>query len=40
MLLDLHPDIRVIVPTHDGPRSVSVEQLLPFAYLWNDSQSG
>lgn len=32
VLLDYHPGIRVIIPTADGPRSVPVEELLPFAY--------
>jgi cytidine deaminase len=31
VLLDYHAGIRAIVPTHDGDRSVSIEDLLPFS---------
>ncbi|HYJ68108.1 MAG TPA: cytidine deaminase [Nocardioidaceae bacterium] len=32
VLLDLHPDIRVILPTSDGLRSVLIKDLMPLAY--------
>ena len=35
ILLDYHPDIRVILPTPDGVRSVPVESLLPFSRRWD-----
>ncbi len=34
ILSDYHPDIRVIVPTEEGMRSVSTDHLLPLAYEW------
>ncbi|MFJ6696525.1 cytidine deaminase family protein [Streptomyces sp. NPDC091272] len=34
VLLDLHPGIRVILPTVEGVRSVRVEELLPHATRW------
>jgi cytidine deaminase len=34
ILVDYHPDIRVILPTEDGPRSVLATDLLPGAYRW------
>lgn len=34
VLLDYHPGIRVIVPTDNGDRSVSIEQLLPLGFEW------
>ncbi|RRJ86455.1 hypothetical protein EG850_08915 [Gulosibacter macacae] len=33
VLLDLHPDIHVIVPGAQGPQSVPIASLLPYAYL-------
>lgn len=34
ILLDYHPDIRVLVPTADGVRSVDVASLLPLPTAW------
>ena len=34
VLIDYHPDIRIIVPTEQGPQSVSPADLLPFAFQW------
>ncbi|MFF4214628.1 ASCH domain-containing protein [Streptomyces sp. NPDC001796] len=34
VLLDHHPGIRVLVPTAEGVRSVSVADLLPHSYVW------
>ncbi|MDX3118637.1 ASCH domain-containing protein [Streptomyces scabiei] len=36
VLLDHHPDIRVLVPTADGVRSIAVAGLLPYSYVWAD----
>ncbi len=38
VLFDYHPDIRVVLPTSDGIRSVRVQDLLPLGYLWPDDQ--
>lgn len=47
ILLDLHPEIRVIVPgdggdgghgSGGGPRSVPVRELLPAGFVWADQQ--
>jgi len=35
VLFDYHAGIRVIVPTHDGDRSVPIEDLLPFTRRWH-----
>jgi cytidine deaminase len=35
VLFDYHAGIRVIVPTHDGDRSVAIEDLLPFNRRWD-----
>ena len=35
ILLDLHPDVRVILPTRDGVKSVSIQDLLPMATTWS-----
>ena len=35
VLFDYHRDIRVIVPTEEGPRTVSVVDLMPLAFNWN-----
>ncbi len=35
VLFDYHPDIRVILPTPDGLRSVRIEDLLPLSYRWS-----
>ena len=35
VLFDYHTGIRVIVPTDQGPRSVSVVDLIPLAFVWN-----
>ena len=32
VLVDYHPEIRVIIPTNEGLRSIPVQELLPFAY--------
>ncbi|BDZ48279.1 hypothetical protein GCM10025867_05200 [Frondihabitans sucicola] len=37
VLLDLHPDVFVIVPTADGPDSVPIRELLPHEYRYPDS---
>jgi cytidine deaminase len=34
VLLDYHPDIRVILPTAEGVRSVRVKDLMPLAGAW------
>ena len=34
VLHDYHPDIRVIVPTLAGARSVSIRDLMPLSTLW------
>jgi cytidine deaminase len=34
VLFDYHPDIRVILPTDDGVRSVTVTDLMPLAARW------
>ncbi|WP_297743111.1 hypothetical protein [uncultured Tessaracoccus sp.] len=36
VLLDQHPDIRVLVPDGDAIRSVSVRHLLPYSYVQPD----
>ncbi|GKQ36474.1 hypothetical protein ALMP_30160 [Streptomyces sp. A012304] len=36
VLLDHHPDIRVLVPTADGVRSIAIAGLLPHSYVWAD----
>jgi cytidine deaminase len=38
VLFDHHPDIRVILPTREGIRSMSIRDLLPLGYLWPDDQ--
>ncbi|KAE8763288.1 cytidine deaminase [Georgenia thermotolerans] len=38
VLLDLHPGIRVVVPTADGPRTVPVADLLPHAFVRADQE--
>jgi cytidine deaminase len=35
VFIDLHPDMRVIVPTPDGPRSVVATDLLPLGQQWS-----
>lgn len=35
ILLDYHPEIRVILPTADGVRSVAIASLLPLSYDWD-----
>jgi cytidine deaminase len=35
VLLDYYPGIRVIVPTHEGTRSVQIEDLMPLATAWS-----
>jgi cytidine deaminase len=35
VLLDYHPDIRVILPTEDGLRSVRVTDLIPLGAAWD-----
>jgi len=34
VLFDYHPGIRVILPTEDGLRSVSITDLMPLASVW------
>ena len=38
MLLDLHPDIKVIVTGPDGIKTESVLALLPYAYVYKDQK--
>lgn len=33
VLIDYYPDVRVIVPTAEGVRSLAVQDLIPFAYV-------
>jgi len=35
VLSDYHPGIRVILPTEQGPRSIAIEDLLPFNRRWD-----
>ena len=35
VLFDYHPGIRVILPTRDGVRSVTIEDLMPLATAWS-----
>lgn len=35
ILLDYHPQIRVILPTGKGVRSVAIADLLPFSFVWD-----
>ena len=35
VLFDYHPDIRVILPTSDGVRSVTISDLMPLATAWS-----
>ncbi|MEV4263619.1 cytidine deaminase [Kribbella sp. NPDC049584] len=35
VLLDYHPDIRVILPGPAGPGTLSITELLPGAYHWS-----
>lgn len=35
VLFDYHPDIRVILPTTDGVRSVTIGDLMPLATAWS-----
>jgi cytidine deaminase len=35
VLLDYHPDIRVLIPTDGVVESVPVAELLPFGFRWN-----
>ncbi|GAA2741304.1 cytidine deaminase [Kitasatospora cinereorecta] len=37
-MLDLHPELTVIVPTAQGLRAVPVAELLPHTYVWADHQ--
>ena len=34
VLFDYHPNIRVILPTADGVRSVRIRELMPLAAVW------
>jgi len=38
VLFDYYPGIRVIVPTHEGIRSVHVEELMPLATRWSKDE--
>lgn len=40
ILHDYHPDIRVILPTSQGLRSVAIGDLLPEAALWTPERDG
>jgi cytidine deaminase len=35
VLLDYHPGVRVILPTGEGLRSVTIEDLMPLATVWS-----
>ena len=35
VLFDNHPDVRVILPTRDGVRSIEITDLLPVATAWS-----
>ncbi|MBF4162227.1 cytidine deaminase family protein [Nocardioides acrostichi] len=35
VLFDYHPDIRVVLPTPRGPRSVAIADLMPLATAWS-----
>lgn len=35
VLFDYYPDIRVVLPTADGPRSVTIKDLMPLATAWS-----
>lgn len=35
VLFDYYPGVRVILPTVDGPMSVTIEELLPMATSWS-----
>ena len=37
ILLDYHPQIRVLLPTPDGDRSVAITDLMPFGRRWSPS---
>jgi cytidine deaminase len=39
VLLDYHPGVRVILPTAQGTRSVTIEELMPLSTRWSP-QSG
>jgi len=34
ILFDYHPDIRVILPTPQGPKSVTINDLMPLGFFW------
>lgn len=38
VLLDHHPDIRVILPTAEGVRSVRIKDLMPYATEWSPEE--
>ncbi|WP_131737436.1 cytidine deaminase family protein [Actinomadura roseirufa] len=38
VLIDYHPDIRVILPTAEGIRSVRIKDLMPLASVWDPEQ--
>jgi cytidine deaminase len=38
ILLDYHPNIRVILPTTDGVKSVRIKDLMPFGAVWTPEQ--
>lgn len=40
VLFDYHPDIRVILPTPEGLRSVPIDGLLPLSYRWSPIEPG
>jgi cytidine deaminase len=38
VLFDYHPEIRVLVPTHDGVRNVRIADLMPLAGRWDPAK--
>ena len=34
ILFDYHPGIRVMLPTAEGPRATTIEELMPYAAAW------
>lgn len=39
VLFDHHRGVRVVLPTVDGPRSVTIEDLVPLATAWSQHGS-
>jgi cytidine deaminase len=38
VLLDFQPEIRVVLPTPDGIRSVRIKDLMPFGAVWTPDE--